>query len=670
MFQTARMRKLKILSLEQYSNSIVQSLHEEGVVQINDISERIQHDPEWTDILEPSKITPLTGRLSSLLMKTSGISELLGDALTGEVSIMDMVKSLISPVIPEKKEVENLSAEDLIVKAEDLLDKVESKTKVIENQKNVLNSRRSVLESNMNVANKMLNLDIDLATLNDTKYTSTIVCGIDVESANKFKEESVAITDKLLILEEPNHTKDKDEFDEIIIIVTLNEFKDKIYGLLRKFDFEKFEIKDLSGKPSEIITSSESELKSLDEEEVNLDSQLKEVAEKWDDDIVILKEQLEIEKERNEIFATFGKTDKTVLLEAWVPLKEVDKVKSLIDNETDGHSEIEVEDVGEDDSDVPVLQNNPSFVKPYEFLVSMYAPLKYREVDPTILLFILFPFIFGFCLTDAFYGIIFTLMGIIVVRGIGKNSEAFNALGWISIPCGLWGILLGFISNGFLGDVFPRFFGYNLPTVVIDAFSVPQIVLIIAIAFGLFHVNMGIIVGIINKFRYGKVKEAIGENIVWLILQAGIVFLAMGILVPSVEMIGMVIAGVCFIATFGILLYADGVFGLMNIFSFTGNILSYARLLALCLSTGGIAMTVNILAELIYGLIPIPALGAIVFIIIFIFGHIANFLIQIMGGFINTMRLHFVEFFSQFYEGGHNSFKPFSSNRLLTKLKK
>jgi V/A-type H+-transporting ATPase subunit I len=53
-----------------------------------------------------------------------------------------------------------------------------------------------------------------------------------------------------------------------------------------------------------------------------------------------------------------------------------------------------------------------------------------------------------------------------------------------------------------------------------------------------------------------------------------------------------------------------------------------------------------------------------------IFGHIANFLIQIVGGFINTMRLHFVEFFSQFYEGGHNSFKPFSSNRLITKLKK
>ena len=227
MFKTARMRKLKILSLDQYAESIVETLHEEGVVQINDISERIQQDPEWADLLEPSKITPLTGRLSSLLMKATGISELLGDALSGETSIKDLLKSFITPEIPEKIEVEDIDAEELILKAEDLLEKVESKTKVIEDEKNAILSRRSELESNINVARKMSELNIDLATLNDTKYTSTIVCGINAESATKFKEKSVDITDKLLILEEPTHTKDKDEFDAIMVIVTLNEFKEK-----------------------------------------------------------------------------------------------------------------------------------------------------------------------------------------------------------------------------------------------------------------------------------------------------------------------------------------------------------------------------------------------------------------------------------------------------------
>jgi len=669
MFQTARMRKLKILSLDQYADSIVQSLHEEGVVQIDDISERVQHDPEWTDLLQPSKITPLTGRLSSLLMKATGISELLGDALSADNSIKDMLKSLISPYIPDKIEVEEISAEDLIVKADDLLDKVESQTKVIENQKNVLYSKRSELESNMNAANKMSGLDIDLATLNDTKYTSTIVCGINAESAAKFKEESVNITDKLLILEEPILTKDKDEFDEIIIIVTLNEFKDEIYGLLRKFEFEKYEVTGLSGKPQEVIESAELELKSLDEEETNLNSQLKEIAEKWDDEVIVLKEQLEIEKERNEIFATFGKTDKTVMLEAWVPLKDVDKTKSIIDNETDGYCEIEVEDIGDDDSDVPVLQKNIAYAKPYEFLIDLYAPLKYREVDPTIFMAIFFPFMFGFCLTDAFYGIFVIILGIILVNGMGKTSEAFKALGKITIHCGIWGAILGFASYGVLGDFFPKYMGIELPH-VIDAFQDPVTILILAIAVGLVHVNIATIVGIIDKLRYGQKKEALSENIVWLVLEVGIIFLALSMFVPSIGMIGMVIAGVCILMTVGLLIYGKGAFGVMDIFSFMGNVLSYARLLALCLSTAGIAMTVNILANLMYEIVPIAAIGIVIAVIVFIFGHIANFLIQIVGGFINTMRLHFVEFFTHFYMGGHNSFKPFSSNRSITKLKK
>ena len=670
MFQTARMRKLKIISLGQYSDSIVQSLHEEGIVQIDDVSERIQQNPEWADILQPSKITPLTGRLSSLLMKTTGLSELLGDALTGDVGMKDMIKSLISPEIPEKKEIESIGTENLIIKAESLLDKVESQTKVIEDRKNVLSSKKSELISYENIANKMSNVDIDLAILNDTKYTSTIVGRINAESATKFKEESVNITDKLLILEDSYYTEDKNKSDDkVIIVVTLNEFRDEIYGLLRKFDFEKFEIQNLSGSPNEIILSIKSELESLEKEEESLNSQLKEIAEKWDDEIIVLKEQLEIEKDRNEIFAAFAKTDKTVFLEAWVPLKDVDKVKSLVDHESEGHFEIEVEDIVNDD-DVPVLQNNPSFAKPYEFLVGLYAPVKYNEVDPTILFWILFPFIFGFCLTDTIYGFLFTIMGVIAVKGVGKTSEAFHSLGVISIYCGVWGTVLGFLTNGFMGDFLSRFFGFNSPLIIIDAFAVPQIVLIIALAFGVFHINMGLIIGTINKFRYGEKKEALGSNIVWLILEAGIVFLALGFMMPAIGMIGMGIGGACIAATLAILLYTDGAFGLMNIFSFMGNILSYARLLALCLSTAGIAMTINILAALIGDMIPIPIIGIIILVIIIAFGHIANFLIQIMGGFINTLRLHFVEFFAQFYMGGRNAFKPFSSNRIITKLKR
>jgi V/A-type H+-transporting ATPase subunit I len=60
MFKPARMKKLRIITLDKYADSAVGSLHEEGLVQIEDISERIQQDAEWRQILKPSSASPFT----------------------------------------------------------------------------------------------------------------------------------------------------------------------------------------------------------------------------------------------------------------------------------------------------------------------------------------------------------------------------------------------------------------------------------------------------------------------------------------------------------------------------------------------------------------------------------------------------------------------------------
>jgi len=67
------------------------------------------------------------------------------------------------------------------------------------------------------------------------------------------------------------------------------------------------------------------------------------------------------------------------MLEAWVPLKDLDKAKSRVEATSEGHSVIEVEEIPNDQEDVPVLQENPKLVKPYEFLVNLYSPVKYGE---------------------------------------------------------------------------------------------------------------------------------------------------------------------------------------------------------------------------------------------------------------------------------------------------
>ena len=666
MFKTARMRKIRIVTLEKYVAPTVDALHESGLIQISDISDSIQQDPELAELVTPAKATPYTGKLSSLLMKTNGISELLGNSLSEGHGLKDLAMSFISPDVPVPKEIDKLDTEAFIEKAEDTLSQVEAKTNVIEGKLSALDAETSELKSNITLANRLSNFDMDLADLKDSKYTSNTVGRINAGSASEIKNELSNLTDELDIFTVPADDKE----GEIIVAVTLKEFSDDVYSTLRKFDFERIEVGDVEGTPQQIISNAESRLLTIESERASVKTELRAVAEQWDDDILALKEQLENEKEKNEILSSFVQTKDAYVLEAWVPVKDTEKVEQLVEKSSDGHCAFETIEVeGTDDENVPILQQNGWYAKPFEYLVDMYSPVRYNAMDPTIFVAITFPFFFGFCLTDSIYGLLVALIGVLLLKGMGKVKESMHSFGWILIWSGLWSVVLGLITNGFLGDFPERMLGYRLPTVIpaVEAFVHPDTILIIAIIVGLIYTNIGFILGAINNLRYGNVKDAIGSQICWFVFEAGIILLALGFLMPAIGMIGMVLGGILIVATIGMLVWANGAYGVMDIFGYMGDVLSYARLLALCLATGGIAMTVNILTNLVGDMIPF--IGFILAIIIFIGGHIANFAFQVLGAFINALRLNYVEFFSQFFMEGKGKFEAFKAKRTFTKIK-
>ena len=663
MFKTARMRKIRIVTLEKYVAPTVDALHESGLIQISDISDSIQQDPELAELVTPAKATPYTGKLSSLLMKTNGISELLGNSLSEGHGLKDLAMSFISPDLPVQKEVEKMDTEAFIVKAEDTLSQVEAKTSVIEGKLSALDAETSELQSNKSLANRLSNFDMNLADLKDSKYTSTTVGRINAESTSEIKNELSNLTDELEMFIVPSDDKNS----KIIVVVTLNEFSDEVYSTLRKFDFEKMEIGDVDGTPQQIISNADARLLTIESERESIRKDLKAVAVQWDDEILALKEQLENEKEKNEILSSFVQTKDAYVLEAWVPVNDTEKVEQLVEKSSDGHCAFETIEVeGTDDENVPVLQQNGWYAKPFEYLVDMYSPVRYNAMDPTIFVAITFPFFFGFCLTDAIYGLMVSLIGVVLLKGLGKVKESMRSFGWILIWSGLWAVILGLLTNGFLGDFPEKFANYRLPTVFapVEAFKHPDTILIIAIAIGLIYTNIGFILGAINNFRYGNVKEAIGSQLCWFVLQAGIIFLVLGFKF-GFGLPGIIIGAILIIATFAMLIYANGAYGVMDVFGFMGDVLSYARLLALCLATGGIAMTVNILTSMVDQMVPF--VGIILAIIIFIFGHIANFMFQVLGAFINALRLNYVEFFSQFFMEGKGKFEAFKAKRTFTK---
>jgi V/A-type H+-transporting ATPase subunit I len=91
---------------------------------------------------------------------------------------------------------------------------------------------------------------------------------------------------------------------------------------------------------------------------------------------------------------------------------------------------------------------------------------------------------------------------------------------------------------------------------------------------------------------------------------------------------------------------------------FLGNVLSYSRLMALALATGIIALVINILAGI--AVEQLPYVGIVVAVLIIVGGHLFNIAINTLGAFVHTTRLHFVEFFSYFFQGGGEAFTPLS----------
>jgi V/A-type H+/Na+-transporting ATPase subunit I len=665
MFKPAKMKKLKIITLDKYADPVVKSLHESGLVQIHDISERIQQDAEWKQILKPSHATPFLGKISSLLMKITGTADFLDSVSKKDEGILTIVKGFINPPSIEKKEVEQIDVEKLLSNAKDVLNQVESKTKPLEEKLNELETKHLRLTNAINVAENLIKFDVNIGDLAETKYISVIAGKIALDSYEQFKEGIKDLPDETVVFDNDNTDKEY----KILLIVTLKQNSDKIASLLRKLEFERFELTDISGKPNEIITNSESEIELIAKEKESILDNLAEISAEWHSELLVLKEMLEIEKQRSEIFSSFGETEKTVMFEGWVTKKNLEKTLSIIESKTDGHSIIDVSDPDLEKDKIPVHLDNPRFAKPYELFVNMYSPPDYKEFDPTILMAIIFPFFFGFCLTDAGYGIVDAIIGFVIYRGLGKNSKLMSNMGLILIACGVWAFILGMITNGFIGNFFPKWItGVPLPTTIasLDAFVHPENILILALIVGVIHINMGLIIGTYNNITRGDVREALGAQVVWLVLELGIIILAALYLTTGSITSGAIFGGPIILLSLIMLIYFNGAFGLMDLTGFLGTVLSYARLLALCLSTGGIAMTVNILTGLSSELIPV--IGVVLAPIIFIGGHIANCAFQSLGAFINSLRLHYVEYFAQFYIGGSQKFKAFRTKRRHTEL--
>lgn len=338
----------------------------------------------------------------------------------------------------------------------------------------------------------------------------------------------------------------------------------------------------------------------------------------------------------------FSKTQHVSALSGFVPAKDIKKLQRSLEAELGNKFQL---DVGEPDTskDVPTLLNHNNLPSSFENLLRLYSLPKYKEFDPTILMMFVFPIFYGFVLGDFGYGLISFIVFSIAKLKLQSIKSFLSVLQLSSVSSMLFGIFYGEYF-GFEPHIFPFEFARS---------HHPETLLAIAVVFGIIHLNIGILIGFFNELKH-SLKHAIYDKISWIILQIGLLIIYLGS--TSMGSWTTISGFLVFLLAVGLLYKGHGFIGIIEIPSFFTNILSYARLMAVGISSVVIAVLINDYSTYFFSM---GIGGVIAGVILFTLGHIFNIVLGNFESFLHTLRLHYVEFFTKFYEGGGRDFKPF-----------
>lgn len=351
-----------------------------------------------------------------------------------------------------------------------------------------------------------------------------------------------------------------------------------------------------------------------------------------------LKEYYEV-KDRGIIF-----TEYLFYIEGFLPAKNFEEINSEFNKKFSGKALLLEDELDPHEfEEVPVKLKNQFPFKPFETLLQFFSLPKYGTIDPSPFLFIFFPIYFGFMLGDIAYGTIGLFIFLFLFYRF-KNPIVRN-LSIVFIFCTLWTIIFGFLYGEMFGD-----FGEKIGLhPYFHRIEKAETLLLIAILFGILQVSLGLLLGFLNQLRLKHLKPAF-TNITMLIGLWSILGLAGVFLNWVPKNLGLYFGISLFI--FAILsAVLHGIVAPVEIFSAFAHILSFARLMAIGLSSA----IIPVIANSFKNLFPIILIGIFAMMVF----HLLALILGLFDPTIQGLRLQFVEFFTKFYEPGGKEYKPF-----------
>ena len=453
--------------------------------------------------------------------------------------------------------------------------------------------------------------------------------------------------------------------NEVMEIGSKNSFT------VSELDFSKDDMRRSVPEQITLISSKQDKLreeeKSINEKVVNYAKEHVEIFRKLADHWSMLKE-------RAQAFAGGEFTDSVILTRFWIPESDLPDIEAKL--APLGFCDLIATDPSKDD-DVPSLMKNTKWNLPFEALTKLYSPPKYGAVDPTPKLAPFFFIFFGMCLGDAGYALVMAGLLFLVLKKYKKMptgiKEFLKIFMYVSVSTFVYGALTG----SFFGDLFavvPFLKPLNVvreAVMLLDPMQNIMLVLGISLAFGVVHLFYGMILAFKVLWDEENYVDALFDKAAWLVFLTGLLLVAgcsMGALPRILTGVfqGIAVLGALFIMWHAGLekknIFSKIITGFLAIYgatSWLGDILSYSRLLALGLASAAIATVFNMLGGLA---VDIPYVGWLIAVVIVVVGHIFNLAINVLGAFVHSLRLQYVEFFGKFYTGGGREFSPLSCN--------
>lgn len=365
-------------------------------------------------------------------------------------------------------------------------------------------------------------------------------------------------------------------------------------------------------------------------------------------DLKILADCLNSQRQRLLAAEGFVSSERTFYLRGWVPAAMTERVEKALRKVSPSVSmEFETPEEGDEP---PVLLRNNAVVTPFESVVAGFSLPAPGGIDPTAVMMPFFVNFMGMMISDAGYGVLMVLLIPIMLKYMNPSPGARNLmkmLAWGGFATVIWGAL------------FNTWFGFGPWPTVFDPVNNSLPVMAVCVGVGALHLFAGLGVAAYVNIRDGKPWSAVADQLSWFLLVVG---LALLVVLPSVGQWVALTGAAIILCTSGreksknpLRRLLSGLGALYGMTSWVSDLLSYMRLFGMGLATGVIGMVFNQLVGMVFDA---GIIGMVLGVVLFVFCHLFNAGINILGAYVHSCRLQYIEFFGKFYEDGGKPFVP------------